>query len=171
MPRSLDGLSQRALALFAGGRCSSANGSSPFGYSRVSSALKSGLVRVMRRVISLLPDSACAYDSNPYRRVKVFDTASFQSAEFGLYDGNLCMLRKATSEGVWGASVSGRLASSSSTCSSNNDVSSSLKNVWVVPVEGCGLDIVGHRDSEILGYSIEGKPNSIASSNFCGEAR
>lgn len=106
MPPSLDESSQRSLAFFAGGRCSSAKGSSPWGYSRLSSALKSGRVRVMRSVISLLPASACAYESDPNRRVNGLESVSFQSVPFGLYDGKLCMLRKVISEGVLGLSVS-----------------------------------------------------------------
>ena len=128
----------------------------------------------MRSVISLLPASACAYDSDPKRRVKGLESASFQSVEFGLYDGKLCMLRKVISEGVLGLSVSARLASSSSTRSSNDDVSSSLKNVRVermMLAVGCVLDVEGRRGEETLVFSVEGKPNSIASSNFCGEAR
>lgn len=128
----------------------------------------------MRSVISLLPASACAYDSDPNRRVNGLESVSFHSVGFGLYDGRLCMLRKVMSEGVFGLSVSGRLDSSSSTRSSNDDVSSSLKNVRVVRVmlvDGCVLDVDGRRGEEILWLSVDGKPNSIASSNFCGEAR
>ena len=174
MPPSLDESSQRSLASFAGGSCSSAKGSSACAYIRQSSALKSGRVRVMRSVISLLPASACAYGSDPDRRVKGFESASFQSVEFGLYAAKLCMLRKVVSDGVLGLSVSGRLASSSSTRSSKDDVSSSLKNVRVLRVMlavGCVLDVEGRRGEGTLWLSVDGKPNSIASSNFCGEAK
>ena len=128
----------------------------------------------MRNVISLLPASACAYDSDPNRRVKGFESTSFQSGGFGLYDGKLCMVRKVASEGVLGLSASGRLASSSSTRSLSDDVSSSLKNVRVVRVvlvAASVLDVEGRRGEEVLWLSIDGKPNSSASSNFCGEAR
>lgn len=130
-------------------------------------------MRVIRNVISLLPASACAYESDPNRRVKGFESTSFQSGGFGLYDGKLCMVRKVASEGVLGLSASGRLASSSST-RSLSDVSSSLKNVrvvLVVLVAASVLDVEGRRAEEVLWLSIDGKPNSSASSNFCGEAR
>lgn len=84
------------------------------------------------------------------------------------------MVRKVASEGVLGLSASGRLASSSSTRSLSDDVSSSLKNVrvvLVVLVAASVLDVEGRRAEEVLWLSIDGKPNSSASSNFCGEAR
>lgn len=142
-----------------------------FAYSAFSSARKSGLVKVIRSVISLLPASRCAKGSDVWWRT--VDLAKGVPLEPEVLatdvERNIASCLKALSVGVYNASLSGRLvvdlASSSSSSASNREGMSSWRNV----LQGAVLwarESEGRLKGRSSVSSMDGKPNSIASSKF-----
>lgn len=162
-----------SASFFVGGKCSNAKGSSPvvFAYSAFSSARKSGLVKVMRSVISLLPASSFAKGSDVWwRTADLGKSVLLEPAEVASEgERRVESWLKTLSMGVYGASLSGRLvvdsASSSSSRASNRDGISSWRNV----LQGAVLwarDSEGRLKGRSSVSSMDGKPNSMASSKF-----
>lgn len=142
-----------------------------FAYSAFSSARKSGLVSVIRRVISLLPASSCAKGSDVWWRRVGLGKSVLLEPEEAAADGerSVASWLKTPFMGVYGASLSGRLvvdsASSSSSRASNREGMSSWRNV----LQGAVLrarESEGRLKGRSSVSSMDGNPNSIASSKF-----
>ena len=148
-------------------------------YSVLSSARRSGLVSVILSVISRLPAIACVYDSGCFTKVGFVTPRCVKSPDVLLiFDPKVGDTRFCGRKGG-SAGVSGDSGSTIEISSSNKEVLSSLRNDFSVAYDllGAGISF----DNSLGGLfslslpsvtpSIDGNPNSIASSNFWGEAR
>ena len=142
-----------------------------FAYSAFSSARKSGLVKVMRSVISLLPASSCAKGVDVWwRTVGLEKSVLLETGEVASGgDRSVASCLKTLAMGVYGASLSGRLVVDSASSSSSSRALNREMSSWRNVLQGAVLwarESEGRLRGRSSVSSMDGNPNSMASSKF-----
>ena len=142
-----------------------------FAYRAFSSARKSGLVKVMRSVISLLPASSCAKGVDVWwRTVGLEKSVLLEAGEVATGgDRSVASCLKTLAMGVYGASLSGRLVVDSASSSSSSRALNREMSSWRNVLQGAVLwarESEGRLRGRSSVSSMDGNPNSMASSKF-----